>query len=170
MSEEGNTPNKFVRFTLDKDVAENEGVMYYSDWFPVVEGAKYRFQCRWRSSGPAAKVFVKCYDYLSQSGDRREVYRSQQNLKGPTGVWNTHTEDFTPKAPKYSPQWGRVMLYAYLTAGTVDWDDVVVKQILPPPQSQPAKVRRHSSQSGVTVEEMEANERRSRELKEKKKE
>ena len=44
MAEEGNPGNKVIRFTLDKDVAENEGVMYYSDYFPVEEGAKYRFQ------------------------------------------------------------------------------------------------------------------------------
>ena len=41
--------------------------MYYSDSFPVEAGAKYRFQCRWRSDGPAAKVFVKCYDEISES-------------------------------------------------------------------------------------------------------
>ena len=61
----------------------------------------------------------------------REVYRCQMNLKGPKNAWNTHTEDFTPKHTKYTPQWGRVMLYAYLGAGQVDFDDVVVKQIVP---------------------------------------
>ena len=30
----GNPKNKVIRFTLDKNVAENEGVMYYSDSFP----------------------------------------------------------------------------------------------------------------------------------------
>ena len=30
--------NKIIRFTLDKEVAESEGVMYYSDYFPVEEG------------------------------------------------------------------------------------------------------------------------------------
>ena len=69
---------------------------------------------------------------------RREVYRSQQNLKGPNGTWNTQTEDFTPKHTKYSPKWGRVMLYAYLSPGVVEFDDVVVKQIVPPP---PAKAQ-----------------------------
>ena len=144
MAEQGNPANKIIRFTLDKDVAENEGVMYYSDYFPVEEGAKYRFQCRWRSSGPAVKVFIKCYDeegspyraktaeldkgaatgrslgkndYVPAIGQRREVYRSQQNFTGPIKTWNTHTEDFTPKHVKYSPKWGRVMLYAYVTAG-----------------------------------------------------
>ena len=56
----------------------------------------------------------------------REVYRSQQNLKGPKNVWNTQTEDFTPGHTKYTPRWGRVMLYGYLGAGVVEFDDVVV--------------------------------------------
>ena len=30
----GNPKNRVIRFTLDKNVAENEGVMYYSDLFP----------------------------------------------------------------------------------------------------------------------------------------
>jgi hypothetical protein len=135
----GNPKNRVIRFTLDKDVAENEGVMYYSDPFPVEEGAKYRFQCRWRSDNPAAKVFIKCYDEISESLARREVYRSQQNLKGPANVWNTHTADFTPRHAKYSPQWGRVMLYAYLKPGTVEFDDVIVKQIARPAADRPPK-------------------------------
>ena len=97
---------------------------------------------------------------------RREVYRSQQNLKGPLRAWNTQTEDFTPKHVKYSPKWGRVMLYAYVTAGVVEFDDVVVKKIVPAVTS-PAKVRRHSMETNVTIKEMEENERRSREAKEK---
>ena len=193
--ENGNPSNRVVHFTLDRNVAENEGIMYYSDYFPVVEGAKYRFQCRWRSDGPAVKIFVKCYDdegspyrpksatgarapigrqpgeddYVPRSKQRREVYRSQQNLKGPTGVWNTHTEDFTPRHVKYTPQWGRVMLYAYLRPGMVEFDDVVVKQVVAASPAERAKVRRHSRETNVTIEEMEENERRSRELKDKEK-
>jgi hypothetical protein len=77
-------------------------------------------------------------------------------------TWNTHTEDFTPKHVKYSPKWGRVMLYAYVAAGVVEFDDVVVKKIVPAVTS-PAKVRRHSMETNVTIEEMQENERRSRE-------
>ncbi len=195
MAEQGNPANKVVRFTLDKDVAENEGVMYYSEYFPVEEGAKYRFQCRWRSSGPAVKVFIKCYDeegsqyrtqaaklgtgastsrslgkndYVPETAQRREVYRSQQNLHGPIKTWNTHTEDFTPKHVKYSPKWGRVMLYAYLTPGVVEFDDVVVKKIVAAVPGQQPKVRRHSLETKITIKEMEENERRSREAKDKK--
>lgn len=166
--------NKFIRFSFPSEVGDNEGVMYYSDYLPIEEGAKYRFQCRFRSNGPAVKVFLKCYDdtnteYRGESAEstqRREVYRCQMNLKGPTNTWNTHTEDFTPRHTKYAPKWGRVMLYAYLGAGQVDFDDVVVKQIVPPSNGGAAKEPRHSAASKVTVKEMEEDERRSREAKE----
>jgi hypothetical protein len=186
--------NHVIRLTLDKDVAENEGLMYYSKPIPVEEGARYRFQCRWRTSAPAVKVFLKCYDEMeseykaekaesaeksgpaapsgSQSpGDRRpkalgrlrEVYRSQQNLYGPPKTWNTQTQDFTPKHTKYSPKWCRVMLYAYVFAGVVEFDDVVIKQIAPASGRELQKERRHSAATDVTIKEMEENDRRSKE-------
>jgi hypothetical protein len=164
-TEDGNPNNKVVHFAFDKNVAENEGLMYYSDFFPIDEGAKYRFQCRWRSKGPAVKVFIKCYDEID--GQRREVYRSQQNLRKSTNAWtwNTHTEDFTPKHTNYAPRWCRVMLYAYLVPGEVEFDDVIVKQIVPPPTETNAKVRRRSTDTKITIEEMEKNERNNREIK-----
>jgi hypothetical protein len=195
VAEEGKPGNRVIRFTLDKAVAEEEGVMYYSDYFPVEEGAKYRFQCRWRSKGPAVKVFIKCYDeigsqyraesekpgkgtagkrrlgkddYVPEYAQRREVYRSQQPLSdGPvnTWTWNTHTEDFTPKQTQHTPRWGRVMLFAYWVPGVVEFDDVVVKQIVPAPSAAQPKVLRHSTDTKITIKEMEENERRSRELK-----
>lgn len=179
--EAGNPGNHVLRFTIPRAVAEVEGVMYYSLPFPVREGATYRFQCRWRTTGPTAKVFIKCYDEMpseyrgepkaeaaagSGAGakpgalEAREVYRSQQNLKGPTGVWNVHTEDFVPKHTKYSPRIGRIMLYGYLTEGVLDWDDIVLKEILPPPPDFNKGERRHSQASKVTLREMEENERR----------
>jgi hypothetical protein len=179
--EGGNEDNHVIRFTIPKVVAENEGVMYYSLPFPVREQATYRFQCRWRSTGPSPKVFIKCYDEMpseykgterpvdesdtssgtQKSGmDRREVYRSQQNLYGKNNVWNTQTQDFTPKHTKYSPKFARIMLYGYLTEGVIDWDDVVVKEILPPPAGFVKGERRHSLESKVTLKEMEENERR----------
>jgi hypothetical protein len=193
-AEEGNPNNKMIRFTFDKSVGDEEGVMYYSDYFPVEEGAKYRFQCRWKTNGPEVKVFIKCYDeigtpykkddeasstpensrrlgkneYLPETAQRREVYRSQQNLKGPKDTWNIQTEEFTPKHTKYSPKWGRVMLYAYYGGGQVDFDDVVVKQIVPPPKEQKKELRQ-SLGTRVSVKEMEENERCSREAKEREK-
>jgi hypothetical protein len=163
--EEGSRPpNHIVRFTIPEDVAESTGVLYYSDYFPVQEGATYRFQCRWRSSGPAVKVFINCYDELQTSfqrkGDaaagteKREVYRSQQNLKGGPNTWNVQTEDFTPTHTQYTPRWGRVMLYGYYPAGTVEWDDVVVKQIAPPPAGRGEKEQRPSLETKVRTKDI----------------
>jgi hypothetical protein len=137
---------RFLRFTIPPDVAETTGVLSYSDYFPIRKEATYRFQCRWRSSGSAVKVFVKCYDefptQFARTGatpttQRREVFRSQQNLKGPANTWNVQTEDFTPTHARFNPRWGRVMLYGYYPAGTVEWDDVVVKEIRPAPTTGP---------------------------------
>ncbi len=195
--------NHVIRFTFGADVGDSTGVMYYSLPFQVQEGATYRFQCRWRTTGPSPKVFIKCYDAMpseyaragsapASPGERRypatptpratprgtpatdrrpgsssainwdqmrECYRSQQNLKGPTGTWNVHTEDFTPRHTQYTPQWGRVMLYAYLGAGTVEFDDVVIKQIIPPSPGEGKKDPRRSMESNVTIREMEEAER-----------
>jgi hypothetical protein len=57
------------------------------------------------------------------------------------------------------------MLYAYLTPGEVEFDDVAVKQIVPASPGEQAKTRRPSSESDITVKEMKENERRSRESK-----
>ncbi len=148
--------NHVVRFTLNEDVAGTTGVLYYSDFFPIEAGATYRFQCRWKLTGSAAKVFIKCYDELPTAfrtgpgsdpsrTERREVYRSQQNLQGSPGIWNVQTEDFTPAHPRFTPRWGRVMLYAYWPAGTVDWDDVAVKQVVAPPAARAKEDRRPAS-------------------------
>lgn len=189
-----NPSNRVIRFTFDKGVGDGFGVMYYSDPFPVEEGALYRFQCRYRGNGPKIIVFIKCYDamhstysprdkspaarvkrtrsyaYAPEASQRRECYRSQNNLKGPKNTWNTYTNDFTPKHTKYTPTSGRVMLYAYLGAGVVEFDDIVIKQIVPVSPGENRKARRHSLETGVTIKEMEENERKSRELKAKQRE
>jgi hypothetical protein len=186
-TEAGNAKNHVVRFKFDANVGDNEGVMYYSDPFPVKVGEKYRFQVRWRSNGPTVKVFIKCYDdvageyqtdgpgkpktklhkgdYVPQVSQLREVYRSQQNMKGPKNTWNTHTEDFSPKHTKYTPKWGRVMLYAYLGAGAVEFDDVVVKQVGIVSGSDLPGEKKHSLETKVTDREKEENIRRSNEIK-----
>ena len=176
VSENGKPSNKLIRFVFPPVVGDNEGVMYYSKPFPVEEGSKYRFQCRWRTNGPQVKVFIKCYDEIGSnyrpgasvaSTQLREVYRSQQNLKGPLNVWNTQTEDFTPGHTKYTPRWGRVMLYGYVGAGVVEFDDVVVKMIVQGSASISVnKQKRHSLETKITIKEMEENERRSKESKE----
>jgi len=190
-AEEGNPRNYVIRFTFDANVGDNEGVMYYSEPFPIEAYAKYRFQCRWRSNGPACKVFIKCYDtlpteyaagpqgkpagtskgaYLPTVEQMREVYRAQMNLKGEKNVWNVHTEDFTPKHTKYTPRYGRVMLYAYLGGGVVEFDDIVLKQIVPPSPGEGKQDTRPSLATKVTDKQIEENKRRSEEAKAKAKE
>lgn len=184
-TESGYANNKVIRFEFGPGVGNGTGVMYYSDWFPVEEGARYRFQCRYRTNGPTPKVFIKCYaemgseyrpedqrgpsggSYVPEEAQRRECYRSQQQLKGSKNAWHVHTEDFTPKHTKYTPKWGRVDLYAYLGGGVVEWDDVVLKQIVPASPSASHKDPRHSMESDVTIEEMRENERRGEEAREK---
>ena len=170
LPEAGNPENRVVRFTFDTAVGDTTGVMYYSDWFPLEEGATYRFQCRWRSNGPTAMVFIKGYDeiageYAADAAtaggspshlQRREVYRSQVNLEGDRNTWNTRTEDFTPRHTQFTPRWGRVMLYAYLGEGVVEFDDVVVKQIVPASPGAAPKRQRPSLETDVTVEDIES--------------
>lgn len=181
LPETENPQNHLIRLTLSKEVGDNEGVMYYSREFPVEPGATYRFECRYRTNGPAVKVFIKCYDETTtpyqadgspRSGrgyERRDVYRRQQDLKGEKNVWNMQREDFVPRNTRYQPHWGRVMLYAYLGAGEVEFDDVVVKQILPASQGDEARAPRHSQESKVTIKQMEENEARGRALRQKEK-
>ena len=65
------------------------------------------------------------------------------------------TEDFTPQHTQFTPRWGRVMLYAYWPAGSVEWDDVVVKQIAPAPPRKGEKDRRPSTETKVRTREMQ---------------
>lgn len=204
--EPGNPKNHVIRFTFSQDVGDSTGVMYYSLPFQVQEGATYRFQCRWRSTGPTVMIFIKCYaempsEYRMEGPDpgviprgpgatpqanapttrgtrsagtvgtkpaypdwtqMRECYRSQQKPKGALNTWNVHTEDFTPRHTQYTPTWGRVMLYAYLGAGTVEFDDVVVKLVMPASPGDTKKDPRRSAASGVTLKEMEEREKASR--------
>ena len=78
VSENGNPSNRLIRFTFDHAVGDNEGVMYYSKPFPVEEGSKYRFQCRWRTNGPAVKVFIKCYDEIGSTYQPKSGYASSR--------------------------------------------------------------------------------------------
>jgi hypothetical protein len=204
-TEAGNAANKVIRMDIPKGVAESTGVLYYSEFIKITDGATYRFQIRYRTNGPSPKVFIKGYDLmaseyvaagkartLNASEQRkygsmrtphgslgakpddpvlptemqyRECYRSQQNLKGPQNTWNVQTEDFTPRHTKYSPKAVRIMLYGYLAEGLIEWDDAVIKEVVPATTTARPKEKRHSLETKVTLKEMEETERRSEELK-----
>lgn len=108
----------------------------------------------------------------------REVYRNQQNHQqypisggGPNqkeianaGKWVQHSEEFTPRHTRFSPKLGRVMLFGFVTAGSIDYDDFVLKKVKDAdPAELRAKITRHSLDSKVTLKEMEENERRGQE-------
>jgi hypothetical protein len=184
-SDPSDPQNRIIQFQFGPGVGNGYGVMYYSYPTPIDEGAKYRFQCRWRTSGPAVKIFIKCYDlmdtgyiveennsvgassqYESAGKQLRECYRAQFNLHGPKNTWNTHTQDFTPRHTKYDPRMAKVDLYAYLGGGTVDFDDVIIRLITPVSTGGAEEDPRHSMDSDVTLEDMRANEERVRQQQE----
>ena len=142
--------NRIIRFTMNEDVAGSTGVLYYSNFFPVEEGATYRFQCRWRTTGSAAKVFIKCYDELPTSfRTRGRRFAQDREARGlpqpakPAGICRSlECADrgfHAPAHPVYSPL-GAGDAYAYWPAGSVEWDDVVVKQIAPAPRVSVRKI------------------------------
>jgi hypothetical protein len=173
--------NHFLHTEFDAGIAEGFGLMYYSKPFPIEETATYRIDYRIRKSkGVKGIVFIKCYDtidttfkptaealkegFTDKLGQQtREVYRSQQNhwdMDHPN-EWIQHSQEFTPRHTKYSPKFGRVMIFGYYTAGAIDYDDFVLKKVKEPDKDElRTKILRHSLDTKVTLQEMEENERR----------
>lgn len=124
-------PGRCIRFDLDRGRARSYGGLYRSDYIPLRPGATYRFQVRIKSLGLTPMVFLKCYAQFPTQ--RREVYRRPIHAEA-TPAWTTYTTDFTPRHAGYVPRWLRVQLYAYgAEAGTVYFDDCILKEIKPPP-------------------------------------
>lgn len=149
-----------VHFAMDSNVAATYGLACYSDWIPIQEGATYRFSCRYRSTGPTIKVFVKAYaafDAKDGTGtQRREIYRRQIHPKGPLNEWNTTVADLVPRHDKARLQWIRVDLYAYWPEGRVWFDDVVLKRIADPapePEIDPGRKQLGDSQERLIREQ-----------------
>ncbi|MDR1140830.1 MAG: hypothetical protein LBL62_03990 [Planctomycetaceae bacterium] len=173
--------NHFLRIIFDSGIAGTTGLMYYSKPFPIEETATYRIDYRIRKSkGVKGIVFIKCYDtidtafkptadtlkegFTDKLGQQtREVYRSQQNhwdMDHPN-EWIQHSQEFTPRHTKYSPKFGRVMVFGYFESGSIDYDDFVLKKVKEPDKEElRTKVLRHSLDTKVTLQEMEENERR----------
>jgi hypothetical protein len=180
VADESKQGNDYMHFTAPAAVAEGFGLMWYSKPFPIEEGAMYRIEYRFRkSAGNKMIVFVKCYDTIDtafrptadvlQEGftdkpgqQTREVYRNQHShVDEEPNVWHAHSEEFTPRHSRFSPKFGRVMMFVYWAAGTVDYDDFVLKKVKEASQEElRAKVKRHSLESKVSLKEMEENERR----------
>jgi len=135
---------KCIKFEFGEDIAGTYGVAYYSNYIDIREWATYRFSVRVLSMGPSVKVFCKGYDWFGaggfeKKGQWREVYRRQINIAA-GGSWTTREETFVPKPDalgKYHPKKLKIGLYAYWPAGTVYFDDVVLKEIKDPPAKPP---------------------------------
>ena len=159
-TEKGNAANKVVRFTLDRNVAENEGVMYYSDFFPVEEGAKYRFQCRWRSDRPRREGL---HQVLRRRRDRPAARSLSQpaESQGPQRQVEHADRGFHAEAHEILAEVGPrdAVCVSQSRRGRVRRRGGQADFARPPGNA--AKVRRHSSESKITVKEMEENERRS---------
>jgi hypothetical protein len=127
-----------LRFEMGKEVAATYGTQYYSESMPCELGATYRFKVDCATAGPNMKVFIKCYDEVTdpETGQTqlREVYRKQHDChpkKG--GGWSEEVTTFTPRLTVNmkgrSVKSMRVMLYAFHPAGACWWDSAVMKKI-----------------------------------------
>ena len=135
----GPTPGgrgRCIRFKLTKEIAATYGVAYYGDRIPIEDGEVYRVSIRVRSDGPTVKVFLKHYRFFppgpnEKEGQWRETRRAPMNCYfDAKGEWQTFTRDFRPhRDDKHDPTVTRVELYAYHPAGTVWFDNVVLKKI-----------------------------------------
>ncbi len=127
---------KCIKFDLTPAVAGGPGIGYYGDPISIKDGTIYRFSVRVRSDGPTVKIFLKHYKYLppgpnEKEGQWRETRRAPLNCKGgKRGEWKTYVRDFRPhRDDEHDPAVTRVELYAYHPAGTVYFDDVVMKKL-----------------------------------------
>jgi len=127
---------KCIRFKMGAGVAGGPGIGYYGDRISIKDGKIYRFSIRVRSDGPTVKIFLKHYKLFpagpnEEKGQWRETRRAPLNCKGgERGKWKTYTRDFRPhRDDKHDPSVTRVELYAYHPAGTVYFDDAVMKKL-----------------------------------------
>jgi|GEM_PF-1519092 len=151
-----NADGHCLMMRISKHIAENNGLACESIWIPVEHGATYRFQVKYRSTGPVPRLFLKGFAYKpDQFGDkndpeaaRREFYRAQVLPRDKNAKFELVEMDFTPsvadpnakgdlmsgggtKAAGMKIEWLRVDLYIYLSPGDVFFDDVIVKKISP---------------------------------------
>lgn len=118
---------------LSKDVAESNGLACLSAPIPIQQHTRYRLQFKYKSDGPHLHVFVKGYikakDISGQMSDLQS-YECQVPPSGPTdGKWETVVCDVNPQNVSGSPKFLKIDLYAYLSPGTVMFDDVQLKNV-----------------------------------------
>jgi hypothetical protein len=131
--EKGAIDRHVLAMKLSKDVAESNGLACLSDAIPIEQNTRYRIQFKYKSDGPSLHVFVKGYikkKDISGTVADLQSYECQVPPSGPTkGEWKTVVCDLNPQNVSGSPNFLKVDLYAYLGAGTVEFDDVQLKAV-----------------------------------------
>lgn len=131
--EENGTMNSVLAMKLSKTCAENNGLAALSERIEIAPDTRYRLSFRYKSDGPTLHVFVKGYTLAENvNGQKveREIYRRQVPPTGATdGKWMTIVDDMNPQHVAFPVMWLKVDLYAYLSPGTVMFDDVVLKAV-----------------------------------------
>ncbi len=126
-------PNRVLAMRLSRDGAETNGMACLSAPIAIEPDQRYRIQFRYKSDGPTLHVFVKGYTIdknIKGESAEREVYRRQVPPTGPTrGQWQTVVDDLNPQHKVFPVVHLRIDLYAYLSPGTVMFDDVVLKAV-----------------------------------------
>jgi hypothetical protein len=131
--ENGGAAHTVLAMRLSKECAENNGMACLSDPIPIQPNTRYRLSFRYKSDGPSLHVFVKGYttgQNIQGQKAPREIYKRQVPPSPPThGKWVTIVDDLNPQHVAFPVETLRVDLYAYLGAGTVMFDDVVLKAV-----------------------------------------
>ena len=130
----GEPPRNVLAMNLSKDCAENNGLACLSDFIRIEPEVRYRLQFKYKSQGPSLHVFVKGYAMAPGAAtgkpEPRECYKRQVPPSGGTdGKWVTVVDDLNPQHPSYPVQFLRINLYAYLSPGVVEFDDVQLRAV-----------------------------------------
>jgi hypothetical protein len=131
---EGDATNNVLVMNLSRACAENQGMACIStEPIPIQPGVRYRLSFRYRSDAPRIHPFVKGYTMgkdLTGQPALREVYRRQvPPANGTEGKWVEVIDEMNPQHITFPVQYLKIDLYAYLSPGTVMWDDVVLKAV-----------------------------------------
>jgi hypothetical protein len=129
-----------LTYRMDEAVAGSSGIGVLSEYIPVEPNTHYVCSIRVRSK-PSIIVWVKGYAQFAANtpgeetvDPRREVYRHQmrpQKKVAPDaeGWYSASTDPFRPRHFRHDVTWMRVKLYAYYPAGTVEFDDIVLRAV-----------------------------------------
>lgn len=119
---------KHLEMRISKATAETYGLACVSGPIKIEPKTRYRIAFRYRSDGPVIRPFIK--GYFMHEGHEREIYRRQVPPRGSTnGQWVEVVDELNPQHQAFQPEFLRIDFYIYLHAGTVEFDDVVIKAV-----------------------------------------